>query len=160
MTVLRAFLHYAVLVGLPFIGVLLVMHFGAQLTPPPSIQGKWMLNADLRANDGTACAEQLAGFEEQAMRINQSGAFLEVRLPNRRGDTLAGKLSGASFHAEAQPALFGDHIFGMLRVTGTLDGQGKEIVMRGLIAMPRRVDCIPVPFVARLAPDNFLSGKE
>lgn len=159
MAVFRAILHYAVLVGLPFLGVLAVMQVGAGITPPASIRGKWILNADLEANEGTACADHLAGFVEDALTIAQSGVFLEVHLPNPSGDVLGGRLNGTAFVAEAQPDLFGDDVFGLLRVTGSVELDDKQRVIRGLIAMPRRVDCTPVPFVARPEQDDA-GGKE
>jgi len=153
MSALRAALHYLILVGIPFLGVLAVMKIGSGLTPPPSIRGKWVLDAELHANQKTACSERLSGFREPNITISQSGTFLDVSLPNPRKDVLAGQLLGsASFIAEAPPALFGEDVFGLLRVTGAIATEGGSRVIRGIIAMPRRVDCVPVPYVARLAP--------
>ncbi|MDX2270201.1 MAG: hypothetical protein NW208_19020 [Bryobacter sp.] len=150
MTTLRAILHYAVLVGLPILGVIMAMQIGMNLVPPPTIKGRWKLNADLEANSKNACAISLAGFSEKVLTITQSGVFLEVHLPNAQRDVLGGRLNGDSFLAEAHPALFGDDVFGLLRASGSLEGVGDKRIIRGLIAMPRRVDCIPVPFIATL----------
>ncbi len=157
MSVLRAVLHYGILVGLPFLGVLAVMNIGTNITPPASIQGKWVLDANLAANRQTECSNRLSRFVENSLTIAQSGVFLEVSLPNPPKDILAGRLDEMTFLAEAPPPLFGDDIFGLLRITGTLAIEGQTRVMRGVIAMPRRVDCVPVPFVAKLSSDM---GKE
>jgi hypothetical protein len=154
MHTLRVILQYAVLVGIPFLGVLGVMNLGAKLSPPPSIQGKWILDADIESNKRTPCAQRLSGFQDKAITIFQSGYFLEIRIPNPKRDLLAGRLEGATLLAEAPPALFGDDVFGLLRITGAVEPDGGGRVMRGVIAMPRQVDCVPVPFVARLSPES------
>ena len=148
----RLLLQYAVLGGVPLAGVLAVMHAGSQLTPPESIQGVWHFEADLVSNTGTPCADRLTGFREPTIKISQSGVFLEVELPTKANDRLSGRLEHGRVLAEAAPALFGADVFDLLRLSGSISSEQGKKVMRGVLAMPRRIDCVPVPFVATAQP--------
>ena len=148
------FFSYAILVGLPFLGVMAVLNLGSRISPTPSIEGKWRLDAELDSNVDTPCADRLSGFVDPVISISQSGVFLDVRLPNISNDQLFGRLEANHFVAEAPPALFGGDVFGLLRVTATLSGARGHQVMHGVIAMPRQIDCVPVPFVAQQVSDQ------
>jgi len=140
--------HYAVLVGLPFLGVLGLLQVGDTLTAQPSIAGTWALDATFDANQNTPCAVSLSGFADSSIEITQSGRFLEITLPNLSRDRLRGTLEFPSLLAEVKPALFGDDVFGLIRVSGRLEREGQQLVLHGLLSMPRRIECFPVPFRA------------
>jgi hypothetical protein len=144
----RFLLEYTVLVGLPFLGVLGILKSGKSLSAPPSIDGTWSLEARLDENEDTPCAEHLASFREPLLRIRQSGVFVEVSLFNGPGDRLHGRFDDGRLVAEAKPALFGDDVFDLLRVNGTLTEENGQRILRGVIEMPRRIDCAPVPYIA------------
>lgn len=147
----RRILDYLVLVGLPFLGIAGVLHLGEKATSPPAVAGLWQLEADLKANAGTPCANRLSHFQKPDMLIAQSGVFLEISLHNERTDHLIGRLEGTSFSAEAKPSLFGGDIFDLLRISGSLSDVEGQKVLRGWISMPRQIECVPVPFLARLS---------
>ena len=142
--------HYMTLVVLPALALFFVLHFGERLRPMPSIAGDWRLDADLTANQNTPCSRTLGAFSEAEVRISQSGVFLEVQLPNPARDRLLGRFDGERFLAEARPALFGDDVFDLLRISGTVEkGEDSKRILRGLIAMPRLLECVTISFVAR-----------
>ncbi len=71
---LRSAALYVVLVGLPFAGLLIILHQGKALVPPPTIGGEWTLPSGV---------EQLSclGLDTaNAMRIEQSGRYLRVHV--------------------------------------------------------------------------------
>lgn len=140
--------HYLVLVGLPLLAVLGLLHFGESLTAQPSVAGRWMLDANFDGNRETPCAISLSGFKNNAIEITQSGKYLELSLPNRFGEVLRGTIDTPRILAEARPALFGDDVFDLLRVSGKLVEEGDRVVLHGLLSMPRRIECSPVPFRA------------
>lgn len=150
----NVFLLYLALVGLPLLGVLGVLHLGSTITAPASIAGEWQLDGELNANDDTPCAHTLSGFHQASVTISQSGKFLEITLPNVTRDRLRGSLSGDKLLAEARPALFGDDVFHLLRISGRIGEEDGRPTIHGLLAMPRRIDCVPVPFRAYRAPDT------
>lgn len=147
----RVVLDYLVLVGLPFLGIAGVLHLGEGAASQPAVAGLWHLDADLNANKDTPCATRLARFQKPDMLISQSGLFLEISLYNAPGDHLVGRLEGSRFSAEAKPSLFGGDVFDLLRISGNLSDLERKKVLRGWISMPRRIECVPVPFLARLS---------
>ena len=71
---LRSAALYITLVGLPLAGLLIILHQGKALVPPPTIGGEWTLPSDV---------EQLSclGLDpENAMMIEQSGRYLRVHV--------------------------------------------------------------------------------
>jgi hypothetical protein len=157
----RFALEYLTLVGLPFLGVMGVLRIGGHYAAPPSIDGKWSLDARFDENDNTPCAEHLAVFREPSFRIRQAGVFVEVTLFNAFSDRLHGRFDGGHFVAEVKPRLFGDDVFDLLRVYGTLTEADGRRLLRGVIAMPRRIDCAPIPYIASpepLQPDHQILG--
>jgi hypothetical protein len=155
----KALLLYFALVGLPLLGVVGVLRLGKSSIAPPSISGEWQLDGELRSNDETPCASTLGGFRRASMTISQSGKFLEVTLPNENRDLLRGSLTGNEFRAEARPALFGDDVFQLLRLSGRIEDEGDGLSLHGVLSMPRRVDCVPVPFRA-FRSQNLESNRE
>jgi hypothetical protein len=148
--------NYLALVGLPFLAVLGLLQLGDSLTAQPSVAGRWVLDADLNANRDTPCAVSLAGFQDNAVTITQSGKYLELSLPNRSRDRLRGTIDSPRILAEARPALFGDDVFDLIRVSGRFVREGDRLVLHGLLSMPRRIECSPVPFRAtHIAQDRF-----
>lgn len=149
----KAFLLYLAMVGLPLLAVVGVLRLGASATAPPSISGEWHLDGELRANDETPCAFTLSGFRHPSLAISQSGKFLEISLPNANRDLLRGSLTGNEFRAEARPALFGDDVFHLLRISGRIEVDNDGSSLHGVLSMPRRIDCVPVPFRAYRSQD-------
>jgi hypothetical protein len=150
----RLILDYAALVGVPFLGLLGVLHVGDRVPAPLSLEGKWSLEADLGANRSSPCSTRLGNFREPAIQISQSGMFVEITLPNTLGDRLAGRFEHGEVIAEAEPALFGGDVFDVLRVSAKFCAGGGEPELRGVLAMPRHIECAPMPFIARRAPNE------
>jgi hypothetical protein len=148
MTPLRLAVLYAALVGVPVAGVVAVLEAGGKIVPPSYIQGVWHLQVDLQANASTPCADRLSGFTVPQLTIDQSGVFIEVQLPTRRRERLAGRFEENHLLAEAAPRLFGGDVFDLLRLTAVLGEENGQAAIRGVLGMPRRIECNPMPFVA------------
>lgn len=145
----KSVLIYLLLVGGPFLGVIGVLRLGDSLQAPPSIAGDWELDARLDANANTPCSASLGGFQRNFFTISQSGKFVEVQLPNSGRDLLRGALADDEIRVEAAPALFGDDVFQLLRISGRISQDNGVLTMHGVLSMPRRIDCVPIPFLAR-----------
>lgn len=152
MSTKRAAALYLAFVGFPIAGVVGVLETGRGIAAPPSIQGAWRLHADLTANAATPCASRLSGFTAPELRVSQSGVFLEIVLPTQRQERLSGRFEDYHLLAEAQPDLFGEDVFDLLRLTAVLGQEQGELVLRGVLGMPRRIECSPMPFTATRQP--------
>lgn len=143
---------YLALVGIPAVGVLGALKAGGGISAPASIQGSWFLHADLNANAATPCATRLSGFTTPELIVSQSGVFLEIQLPTQRRERLSGRFEDLHLAAEAPPDLFGGDVFDLLRLTAVLGEEHGEPVLRGVVGMPRRIECSPMPFTAMRRP--------
>jgi hypothetical protein len=70
----RLILEYAVLVGIPLLGVAAILRLGQNVTAPPSIGGMWRIEADWTGCDAPPVE----------MRVKQSGRYVEIELRDHR----------------------------------------------------------------------------
>lgn len=155
----NVFVLYLVMVGLPFLGVLAVLELGSSVEAPVRVAGEWQIDGELESNLDTPCAPLLSRFYAPVISISQSGKFLEIALPNRSRDRLLGSFADDRLLAEARPALFGDDVFDLVRISGRLAEEEGKLIIHGVLAMPRRIDCIPVPFRAQRT-ETGAGGRE
>lgn len=91
---------YIFLVGLPVLGVLLVLRLGQNLTPPMSVGGVWQIEVAAQAE----CAAGWQGLEELTLTISQSGPNLVLTLDTNPRTTLAGVITEAQVVADTTRA--------------------------------------------------------
>lgn len=145
----RLFVEYLLMVGVPLILLLGVLHQGRTLKAPTEIQGSWKfaLNGSTPMGSCDPGAWDVDGF---AMSISQSGSYLSATMFSSGQRELRGRSEGSDLWFESVelngPSLSSD----LLRLTGTVKNENGRKLIRGTLLMPRRVDCAPVGFEARL----------
>jgi hypothetical protein len=97
------FLAYAVLVGLPVLGLLGALKAGRKLTAPISIDGAWRLEADSAKLSTLSCGKALAEFSDSALTISQSGTNFTLSFNGPKSEG-AGTLAGTSLNATFVPS--------------------------------------------------------
>ncbi len=127
---------YVALVVVPLLGVVGVLQLGGLVEPPPSVGGAW------RVTEGALCA-----IPGRAFSVEQSGAFLHLRLPGRVG--LPARLAGDHFEAEGgatgdvSPGCGSDAVRVEARV-----GEDVAEQITGRMGIPGCGGCPMRPFVA------------
>ncbi|HVC18936.1 MAG TPA: hypothetical protein VNE16_02585 [Vicinamibacterales bacterium] len=148
----RIVTHYLVMVGVPVIGILIVLELGRSLTAAPAIAGRWQIEPAAPLHRLAAC---LSGGTpaDLVLSISQSGQYLAGRLG--RADASAGMALEGTLRARtvsltaAAPA---DGCSGPLVLSATIVGDGAGRRLQGALherACPR---CGKVPITARRVP--------
>ncbi len=138
---MRAFFHYVPLVGLPLLGVSLVLRTGASTVAAPSVGGEWTLvpSAALLAS---RCAANFGLGSASVLSVSQSGDRLLLSLNDRwRGVPARVRRLGAD---SAEIVADTDH----LGFSGTVDRRATPQQMQFRISWP---DCSGSVTVAGIA---------
>jgi hypothetical protein len=93
----RFFVSYALLVGIPLLGVVGVLGAGRGLTAPLSVAGIWDFRIDPSASSAQSCVARLGFTPSTTMDISQSGRYLTLTLNNQSKVRLQGTLHGKKF---------------------------------------------------------------
>jgi hypothetical protein len=139
-------IQYVALVGLPVLGIGLVLHAGADRTAPPDIGGPWLLTAVSRGAVPESCLASVARSGPIPLRISQSGGFISARLTGWRGNAQGrlteGRLTLDWPDADQPPCV------GALRLDGELDAASGIETLTGTIWIPGCQECGTTRFVA------------
>ncbi|MDE3052864.1 MAG: hypothetical protein KGJ70_03180 [Gemmatimonadota bacterium] len=156
---MRAARLYVPMVGIPLIGVLLVLRAGEKLAAAPAIHGTWRVRSMSAPTTGAA-ARCLAGITADSMHtlvVSQSGpdATISVRSADAsewasasvtiRGSSAAGTLDGA---APATPAAASAQCPGGATLTLQLPPRPVADTLLGSLADPTCAGCATLTFVA------------
>jgi hypothetical protein len=151
-------IEYLLMVGVPFILLLGVLHRGQALKAPADIQGNWQVAVNGSSAAGSSCETVLESLDGSPMTISQSGSYLTASI-NKEHLTLRGRSEGESLWLESVPSkdsvLNGD----MLRLTGAVGDEQGSRVIRGMLLMPRMMDCPPRAFEATSPSGDRGRGK-
>lgn len=93
----RHALLYAVLVGVPVLGLIGILHFGQRLAAPESIGGLWRVDID---GEPVGPLAKLLSDDNAGFRISQSGDRFELKPRGSLQTPGAGTLEGRELHAE------------------------------------------------------------
>ena len=142
----RVVRQYGALVGVPVLGIGLVLHAGSELTAPPDIGGPWLLTAVSRGAVPESCLASVARSGPIPLRISQSGGFISARLTGWRGDA-HGRLTEGRLTLDwsdvEQP-----QCMGALRLDGELEAVSGIETLTGTIRIPGCHECGTTRFVA------------
>lgn len=89
---MRSILLYGPLVGLPILGVTLVLEFGRGLTAAPSVAGRWSLTVPVTV-DTVACPAARGLWHATAIEVRQSGAGINLTLVGSGSGSLPGHVA-------------------------------------------------------------------
>ena len=153
---MKTVITYGMLVGLPILGVLLILRLGQNLTPPLSVGGQWSMALSPSALSLTEAGCTAAGedFTSVTLAIAQSGPKLVLTLDTDPTTQLAGVITEVRVNANAQtskPAT-GPAI---TQLEATVDRAAEPDQLVGALTLP---GCsTPLPFTAVRQPTT-LSG--
>ena len=154
----RLLIEYLLMVGVPFILLLGVLHRGQALKAPADIQGNWQVAVNGPSVAGSSCETVLGSLDGSPMTISQSGSYLTASI-HKEHLTFRGRSEGESLWLESVPrkdsVLNGD----MLRLTGAVVDEHGSRVIRGMVLMPRMMDCPPRAFEATSPSGDRGRGK-
>ncbi len=155
----RLLIEYLLMVGMPFVLLLGVLHRGQALKAPADIQGTWQLALNGSTAAGSSCETVLRSLDGSVLTISQSGSYLTASFVNNEHSMFHGRSEGKDLWLESAPSkdsvLNGD----LLRLTGaTVEEQGDRVI-RGMLLMPRMVDCPPRAFEATSPSGDRGRGK-
>ncbi len=136
----RTGLLYLGLVGLPGVGVGVIIQAGRDLTPPISVGGRWTVSAaPVAGADLPELTSPPSAPGQHPLVIVQSGVRLDVSLGENGLATTTGSLEGNRMQATLGA---GGKAKVALSATVTRDGVGRQ-----LAGELRRVDCESCPAV-------------
>lgn len=138
--------HYGALVGLPVLGIGLVLHAGAGRAAPPDIGGPWLLTAVSRGAVPESCLASVARSGSIPLRISQSGGFISARLTGWRGEA-HGRLREGRLTLD-WPDLDQPPCVRALRLDGQLEASSGIETLTGHMWIPGCKECGTTRFVA------------
>lgn len=103
---MKTVLLYSMLVGIPLLGLLVILKAGERIVPPRSIGGDWELSMTWSAQRTSACPGLAFEEERPEMHVSQSGTRAEVTFGDRG-------------HTRLSVSLLGDSVWGVGRQTGS-----------------------------------------
>jgi len=95
----KLFVSYALLVGIPLLGVVGVLGAGRSLTAPLSVAGSWDLQIDLNVTQPLSCIAGLGFHNPTVLDVSQSGRYLTMTLNSQPKVALQGTLQGKTVAA-------------------------------------------------------------
>ena len=150
---MKALRLYIPLVGLPLLGLLVVLHAGERLTAPPGLRGEWAVRAvsstALPAGEPRSCLAAAAAGMLHRFSVEQSGPRIEVTLRNPEGEGWARSDArvGTGAASGAVSGTGNAACVGTPRLTLVFTGLVPDSV-RGTIAPSGCDDCPTVRFTA------------
>ena len=150
---------YALLVGLPILGLFGVLKSGRSLAAPISLDGTWTVQADTNSLATLPCGKSLAA-SDLGMTISQSGGSFTLSLGNGTKSTTPGTLVGTSLKASVVPPLSdGAACRGReLSLLATVDPKSNPRSLSGTISVNDCDACKPVAFRALRQPPATKGG--
>jgi hypothetical protein len=155
----RFLVAYALLVGLPLLGLAGALKTGRKLTAPISVNGAWKLEIDDHLLTSQPCLKAITSLQHSAMVISQSGKQFALNFGAESKLPGSGTISGLDLSAEVATSRAGAETAcggnGVLSIAATLDPKTAS-VMSGTISVNDCSSCSPVKFQAEL---QTLTGR-
>ena len=149
----RIVTHYLVMVGVPVIGILIVLELGRSLTAAPAIAGRWQIEPGAPLSGLAACLAGGTPAADPVLTISQSGQYLAGRLGGAdagRGTALEGTLHARMLSLTAAAPARGCPGPLVLRATIVDDGAARRL--HGTLHVRACPRCGKVPISARRMP--------
>jgi hypothetical protein len=93
---------YLLFVGIPLLGLIVVLQLGRLVRPTPSVDGKWRVDAQGQLATALMCRDSIPGNEQWLFDVTQSGQHVTLRLENARDVVLRGNLERGVVEASAR----------------------------------------------------------
>jgi hypothetical protein len=144
---------YALLVGLPILGLVGILKSGRVLAAPISVDGVWKLQTDPVRLAALPCGRALASSPETALAISQSGRNFTLTLSDGPKSAASGVLDGTSLKASLVPSAPWSEEAGCgsgreISLVATVDPRANPRSLEGTLSVSRCLSCAPVDFRA------------
>ncbi len=137
---MKAIRDYLILVGVPILGVIILLHLGQGLQAPASIGGLWVAPELSGSLQGLTCGRELNLGDYPFLTISQSGPHLRIILGDSDLTAMSGTLDGLALTAdESAPA---DDALA-LRLEATVDREAEPDVLSGRLLVENCPDSFP-----------------
>jgi hypothetical protein len=137
----RLVIGYCFLVGMPLLGVLLILKLGEGIRALPSIQGSWVMEARGEQTPAGECASLFSEFSGQTLTVSQSGRFLAASWEHRPRMRLRGLLEGDEFTLLAVGRAEGACQTASLRIDGCVVRAGRKRGLDARLSVPECAAC-------------------
>jgi len=145
----KLFVSYALLVGIPLLGVVSVLGAGRSLTAPLSVAGSWDLQIDSSFPQPQSCITSLGFHNPTVLDISQSGRYLTLTLNGQPKVELEGTLQGKTVAANlATPFKASCDGAARLSLTAEVDSKAAPRMMSGILKFDGCASCGSVNFQA------------
>lgn len=147
----RLAIAYAIWVGAPLLGLIVILKVGGDTRAPIAVGGVWDVQTDARTL-GLGKCHPLAVPGEVSMTISQSGRNLEITLDGSGG---TGSIEGLRVNAFVQVGDDSCHERqGGIYLQGDVEGSPGSGQMTGVIGLSGCTDCVEVSFRAIRRPPS------
>jgi hypothetical protein len=145
----KLFVSYALLVGIPLLGVVGVLGAGRSLRAPLSVAGSWDLQIDSSVTQPQSCIASMGFHSPTVIDISQSGRYLTLTLNNQSRVGLEGTLHGNTVAANSNSPLKTscDSVSG-LSLTAEIDPKATPRIMSGILKFDGCPSCESANFQA------------
>jgi hypothetical protein len=96
---------YVLLVGLPLLGLALMLQEGRHLHPPPAVDGAWTVEADHNALAALPCLGPNLADDDLSVVISQSGTELTVSPKGQSKTSANAVLEGTTISGSLDPGV-------------------------------------------------------
>ena len=144
---------YALLVGLPILGLVGILKSGRVLAAPISVDGVWKLQTDPVHLAALPCGKTLASSPDAALTISQSGRNFTLSLKDEPKSAASGVLDGTSLKASLVPSAPWSEEAGCgsdreISLVATVDPKANPRSLEGTLSVKQCLSCAPVDFRA------------
>ena len=144
---------YALLVGLPILGLVGILKSGRALAAPISVDGVWKLQTDPLRLAALPCGKTLASSPDAALAISQSGRNFTLNLKDGPKSAASGALDGTSLKASLVPSAPWSEEAGCgsgreISLVATVDPKTNPRSLEGTLSVSTCLSCTPVEFRA------------
>jgi hypothetical protein len=143
---------YALLVGLPILGLVAVLRAGRNLAAPISVDGVWKFETDASRLAALPCVKSVSSLSGAAVTISQSGKNLLLNLNGSKA-AASGTIEDNMLKASILPPAESSNESGcssdqLLTLEARVDGNAESRSLVGTVSMSDCPTCKPVEFHA------------
>lgn len=150
----RLVVGYFFLVGLPLLGVLLILKVGEGIPALASVQGSWVMEAPDPPPAAGECSSFFNEFAGQTLNVSQSGRFLAASWDQRPKIRLRGLLEGDEFTLMSVGRPKGACETASLRIEGRVVRGARKRTLDARLSVPQCAACGELRMVSVLGGDG------
>ena len=138
---MKTIIQYIILVGVPLLGVLVILRLGSHLQAPASVGGSWILQIEPRDGSAAACPEYPEWLLPPVMLVSQSGSDLVIKLNDSQKSVFSGKLHELTITGSEKPT---SNPTAPVFLVAAVDRSVEPDTLEGYFATPTCTSRLPV----------------